>query len=277
MRIHVVLGMAMMFALSAHAQTNNYAVSNIVTSAQDPRLLNPWGLSRPSKTQFKENEWWVNDQLTGLSTLYDVNGTIVDLAVTVPAASGSGTGSPTGTAFNPTTLDFAFVTLDGTLSVWNVLAKPVTPGKGCLECHVSAATTMVNNAESGASYQGLTIAKNAGTGALTYFLANANGGVEAYDATSFNRLTLPAGAFTDQKIPATYTPAGIQTVGSRIFVTYNASAAAGRVMSTATTRTASWCCGCKAGNSISRGEWPQRRLVLGHSAAAFWWATPVTG
>jgi uncharacterized protein (TIGR03118 family) len=159
--------------------------------------------------------------------LYDVNGTIVDLAITIPPTSAGGTGSPTGTAFNPTSLDFAFVTLDGTISVWNVLATPSKPGKRCQECHVTNATIMVNNAGTGASYQGLTIATNATSGALTYYVANANGGVEAYDAASFSPLTLPAGAFTDARIPATYSPAGIQALGSKIFVTYNASAGGG--------------------------------------------------
>jgi uncharacterized protein (TIGR03118 family) len=85
----------------------------------------------------------------------------------------------------------------------------------------------VNNAARGASYQGLTIAKNVTSGAQTFYVANANAGVEAYDATSFDPLTLPAGAFTDAKIPKTYTPAGIQALGSRIFVTYNRTAGGG--------------------------------------------------
>ena len=32
--------------------------------------------------------------------------------------------------------------------------------------------------------------------------------------------TLPAGAFTDPSLPADYAPFGIQTIGTRIFVTY---------------------------------------------------------
>jgi uncharacterized protein (TIGR03118 family) len=86
---------------------------------------------------------------------------------------------------------------------------------------------MVNHSTEGASYQGLTIAKNATSGAQTYYAANANGGIEAYDATSFSPVTLPAGAFTDAKVPKTYSPAGIQAIGSKIFVTYNAIAGGG--------------------------------------------------
>ena len=87
MRTFMLVG-ALMFVIGADAQTNNYTVSNRATLAQDARLVNPWGLSRPSNPFLKENEWWVNDQVTGFSTLYDANGTIVDLAVTVPPASG---------------------------------------------------------------------------------------------------------------------------------------------------------------------------------------------
>src|ERR1017187_5228125 len=186
MRNKLILTAALLFCAGAYAQTNSYTVSNIVTNSQDPRLVNPWGLSRPASAKPKENEWWTADQVTGLSTLYYANGTIVGLAVTVPLAIGTGAGSPTGTASNPTNNNFAFATLDGTLSNWNPATTPGTPGKACAKCHVTTATIMVNNSASGASYQGLTIAKNATSGAETYYAANANGGVEAYDATSFS-------------------------------------------------------------------------------------------
>jgi uncharacterized protein (TIGR03118 family) len=227
MRNKLILTAALLFCAGAYAQTNSYTVSNIVTNSQDPRLVNPWGLSRPASAKPKENEWWTADQVTGLSTLYYANGTIVGLAVTVPPAIGTGAGSPTGTASNPTNNNFAFATLDGLISNWNPATTPGTPGKACAKCHVTTATIMVNNSASGASYQGLTIAKNATSGAETYYAANANGGVEAYDATSFSPVTLPAGAFTDPKVPKTYSPAGIQAIGPRIYVTYNATAGGG--------------------------------------------------
>jgi len=227
MRNVLMLGAALMVVIGADAQTPSYTATAIVTSAQDPRLINPWGLSRPFSAHLGENEWWANDQVTGLSTLYDVNGTIVDLAITIPPASGAGTGSPTGTTFDPTNNNFAFVTLDGTLSIWNSTAPPTKPGTSCAACHTTAATIMVNHSTSGASYQGVTINKNATTGVLTYYVANANGGVEAYNAETFAPIALAAGAFTDSEIPATYTPAGIQAYATVIFVTYNASAGGG--------------------------------------------------
>lgn len=220
-----MLGAVLLLPIGADAQTTNYTVSNIVTNTQDSRLVNPWGLSRPVKSSLKENEWWTSDQVTGLSTLYDANGTIVTLQVGIPPASGSGPGSPTGTAFNAN--NFAFVTLDGTISNWSALTTPSKPGTSCAKCHVTSATIMVNHSASGASYQGLTVAKNATSGAQTYYAANVNGGIEAYDATSFSPVTLPPGAFTDSKIPAGYTPAGIQAIGSRIYVTYNLNSGGG--------------------------------------------------
>jgi uncharacterized protein (TIGR03118 family) len=221
------LSVALICLSGADAQTNSYKITNIVTSAQDSRLINPWGLARPGNAGLKENEWWVNGQVSGLSLLYDVDGTKVDLAVKIPPAQGIGTGSPTGAAFNPTSQSFVFATLDGTISAWNPLSIPTPRGPRCSLCHVSSATIMVNRAANGASYQGLAIATNATSGALTYYAANANAGVEAYDAQSFSPVTLPAGAFTDALVPASYTPAGIQAFGSTIFVTYNATAGGG--------------------------------------------------
>ncbi len=227
MRYTILLCAALMFATGADAQTNNYSVTSIVTNSQDSRLVNPWGLSHPPVNHHKNNQWWVADQGTGFSTLYSANGNILGLAISIPPASGGGIGSPTGIANNIAVENFAFATLDGTISAWNATQIPSKPGHNCYECHVKSATIVVNNSATGASYQGLTLATNATSGAPTYYAANANGGVEAYDATSFSPVTLPAGAFTDAKIPTSYTPANIQAIGAEIFVTYNASAGGG--------------------------------------------------
>jgi uncharacterized protein (TIGR03118 family) len=225
----ITLGAALLLCAGAEAQTNSYTVSNIVTNTQDSHLLNPWGISRAASKSVGENQWWVSDNNTGLSTLYDANGTIVGLTVKIPPAGATGTGSPTGTAaynISSTNVNFAFATLDGTISYWNSQTD-VFSGPSCAACHVNTATIMVNHNSEGASYQGLTIAKNATSGAETFYAANANGGIEAYDAASFAPVTLPPGAFTDSKVPKTYSPAGIQAIGSKIYVTYNAIAGGG--------------------------------------------------
>lgn len=225
-------------ALPAAAQTNSYTVTNIIDNTQDAWLLNPWGLSRPSRNNVAETEWWVSDQITGVSTLYYADKTgpasLAPLVVTIPPAPGRSIGSPTGTAFNAATgpgpgrSNFAFATLDGTISNWNAAAKPAVPGNGCYQCHVAAATIKVDRSSSGASYQGLTIAKFPGTNAPTFYAANSNGGVEAFDAATFASPTLPAGAFTDPNVPLAYTPAGIQAIGNTIWVAYNAATGGGR-------------------------------------------------
>jgi len=225
MKKNWVLSAILLLPATGSAQTSNYTVADIVTNANDSRLVNPWGLSRPAKSTLKENEWWAADNVTGLSTLYDANGTIVGLQIVIPPAKGTGPGSPTGTAFNAN--NFAFSTLDGTIQNWDAGQAPAKPGTGCARCHVLTASIVLDNSGKGASYQGLTVAKNATSGAQTYYAANANGGIEVYDATSFSPVTLPPGAFTDSTIPAGYTPAGIQAIGSRVYVTYNRNAGGG--------------------------------------------------
>ncbi len=214
---------------AAGAQTNSYSVSPIVNNTQDPYLVNPWGLSRPVSPNKAENEWWTSDNATGYSTLYYANKlgaqSLAPLVITIPSANGTGTGSPTGTAYNPAVgpgpgaENFTFATLDGTISNWNATQKPSPAGSGCYQCHVSNATVMVNHSSSGASYTGLAIATNATTHAPTYYAANNNGGVEAYDATTFKQLPA-SGKFADPTIPSGYKPYGIQAFGSVIVVTF---------------------------------------------------------
>jgi len=225
MRNVLMLCAVVLICFSAAAQdaaVNSYTVTPIVTNANDANLINPWGLSRPVKSSLPENEWWASDQMTGVSTLYDANGTIKPLIITIPPASGSGKGSPTGTAFNAN--NFAFVTTDGTVQNWFAGTKPAKPGTQCAECHTTTAVIMVNNAAKKASYTGMTVASN------TYFVANSTGGVEAYNANTFAPVTLNSGAFVDPNIPTSYTPFGIQAIGSDIYVTfYNSTAGGGYV------------------------------------------------
>jgi uncharacterized protein (TIGR03118 family) len=188
--------------------TNSYIQTDLVSdiagmaSHTDSHLVNPWGLSRTSGSY-----WWAADQGTGVSTLYDGSGNVQTLVVTVPPASGTGLGSPTGTVALGSS--FVFVTLDGTISQW-------TTG--------SRAKIKVNNSTKGAVYTGVTLAKNGTVQQL--YVANAAGGVEAY-TTAFAPVTLNAGAFTDPSVPAGYTPYGIQAVGTKIYVTFSAGAGAG--------------------------------------------------
>jgi len=228
-RIACLSGVVLLVCLTASAQTNSYTVTPIVNNTQDSYLVNPWGLSRPVSASVTENEWWTSDNGTGNSTLYYANSTgaqsLAGLVVTIPSASGTGIGSPTGTAFNPgkgpgpSAENFTFATLDGTISNWNSGQKPSQAGTGCYQCHVNNATVMVNHSNSGASYTGLTLAKNATTHAPTYYAANNKAGVEAYDAASFLPITLP-GSFSDPRIPSSYKAYGVQALGSLVAVSF---------------------------------------------------------
>jgi uncharacterized protein (TIGR03118 family) len=229
MKVACILGIALLMGLGANAQTNSYTVTPIVNNTQDPFLVNPWGLSRPVKPSIGDNEWWVSDNATGLTTLYYADKTggqsLAPLVITIPTAIGTGTGSPTGTAYNaangpgPGPNNFTFATLDGTISNWNAGQKPGPGGTGCYACHVNTATVKVNNSSLGASYFGLAIANNVNTKAPTYYASNNKGHVEAYDAATFLPVTL-TGKFSDPMIPHAYKPYGIQAIGSKIWVTY---------------------------------------------------------
>ena len=96
----------------ADNRPNAYVVTNLVSdlpntaAVQDPNLKNAWGVAfTPAASPF-----WINDNATGLATLYDGDGTIVPLVVTIPCPPTAGQGSscpqtaaPTGMVWNPTT------------------------------------------------------------------------------------------------------------------------------------------------------------------------------
>ena len=229
MKLVYLILVALLLPLATVAQTNSYTVTPIVDNTQDPFLINPWGLSRAVKPTISENEWWVSDNVTGFTTLYYANKTgiqsLAPLIITIPTAIGTGTGSPTGTAYNggigpgPGLNNFTYVTLDGTISNWNAGQTPTNGGTGCTQCHVTTTTIMVNNNSKGAVYTGLAVSTNPTTQVVTYYAANNKGGVEAYDGTTFAPVTL-TGRFGDPRIPSTYKPYGIQTIATKVWVTF---------------------------------------------------------
>jgi uncharacterized protein (TIGR03118 family) len=205
------LGIALLACLGASAQdavTNSYSQINLVSDGSvagtktDTHLVNPWGLSRTSSSY-----WWASDNATGLSTLYDGSGNINGLVVTIPPASGTGTGSPTGTVANGA--GFAFVTLDGTVQQWS----------GGIKAAIKAT-------KAGAFYTGCTLATNAGVSTL--YAANAAGGVDAYNASTFAPITLAPGSFVYPSLPSGFAPYGIQSAGGKIYVTFAAAPGAGK-------------------------------------------------
>ncbi len=82
-------------------QTN--LVSDLAGAAgvTDPDLVNPWGISESTGSPF-----WISDNNSGLSTLYEVPGagktpvSINPLAVSIPTPAALTGGAPDGTVFN---------------------------------------------------------------------------------------------------------------------------------------------------------------------------------
>jgi hypothetical protein len=60
-------------------QTNLFSNSSRIAPVTDSQLINPWGISRGLGSP-----WWISDNATGFSTLYDGAGVKQSLIVTIP-------------------------------------------------------------------------------------------------------------------------------------------------------------------------------------------------
>lgn len=228
-------------------QPNRYLVTNLVSDLPgvapntDAVLRNAWGLAfSPAASPF-----WVADNASGCSSLYDGTGAKVALQVAIPLPDNSvpstacqpaspqtdppppTPAAPTGIVWNPTTspttgflvpgtqipASFIFDTEDGTLSAWaGTIPEP------------SHAVIAVDNSGSGAVYKGLATGVNANgvflfatnfnAGTIDVFAPNGSAGFRPATSKEIN------GDFTDPKIPAGFAPFGIQNVNGDLFVTY---------------------------------------------------------
>ncbi|MHB8524243.1 MAG: TIGR03118 family protein [Limisphaerales bacterium] len=193
---------------------NSYLVRNLVSDlvgiadVTDTNLVNPWGIATSPTGPF-----WISDNHTGLSTLYNTTGTPMSLIVNIPPpAGGMPPAGPTGIIFNSTTnfivvsntaAKFIFATEDGTISAWS---------------SGSNAVLKADRSATGAVYKGLTFGNSGGSNFL--YAANFNAGtIDVFDA-SFALVTLP-GSFADATIPAGFAPFTVQNLGgSNLYVTY---------------------------------------------------------
>jgi uncharacterized protein (TIGR03118 family) len=205
----------------------------------DPVLQNAWGVAfTPNASPF-----WISDNATGCSTLYDGQGAIQALQVKLPLPGGSvpatackhadpnnppnpTPAAPTGQVWNQTSgttgflvpgtslvATFIWDTEDGTLSAWT---GGLTPA--------DQAVLAVDNSP-GAVYKGLVF----GVSAKGVFLFATNfraGTVDVFRPASSGSTTglyepvTTDGGFTDPDIPAGYAPFGIQNIDGSLFVTY---------------------------------------------------------
>jgi uncharacterized protein (TIGR03118 family) len=207
----------LMVSASAQAQ---YQLTNLVSNQLDshaptidPLLANPWGLARSAGSP-----WWISDNDTGWSTIYNAAGTLEALKVAIPTAGNgpleptglNGPGTPTGIVYNGSKTDFLvsgvassfiFAALDGTISAWPGLNK-------------NLATLKVDNSASKASYTGLAITANA-SGNYLYAADAANNKIDVFDG-SFALVK----SFGDPAIPSTFSVFGVQDINGLVYVTY---------------------------------------------------------
>lgn len=194
------------------------------TNGHDTQLVNAWGLTRSATSP-----WWISDNGTGFSGLYNGVGTKnTGVNPTIPVPAGVTTHSaPTGVVFNGTATDFLlpsgasarfiFVTEDGVIAGWSSGA---------------AAVIAKDNSSKGAVYKGCTIAEWNGKHYL-YATNFHSGEIEVYDST-FTRVHLERNAFQndDDDFDSDherhdgddrrhrFVPFNVQAIGNNLFVTF---------------------------------------------------------
>jgi uncharacterized protein (TIGR03118 family) len=209
------------FPLAAQTAANTFLVHNLVSDLpgiadhQDANLVNPWG------NGFGPTPFWIGNNGTGTSTLYDGTGAALSLVVTIPQAAGAGHAGPvSGVIFNSfgsNTAAFAvasgkpssfiFCTEEGVIAGWNGSASG------------TAASILFDNSKSGAVYKGCALGGTAAAPVL--FAANFNAGrVDVYDGSLNLNPGSYAKAFANAAIPAGFAPFNVQLINGSVFVAY---------------------------------------------------------
>ena len=191
---------------SGYFQTNLVSNTAAVATTTDPQLLNPWGISFLAGQDF-----WIANNNSGTSTLYDLNGTKdTALVVTIPVATKNPNGNcspgcPTGNVANGSGIyfgggQFIFATEDGLIANWTGAS--------------STAAVAFDNSASGAVYKGLAVLNG-----ISLLAANFNSG--KVDVLNSNFTLAPlSGSFTDPNLPAGYAPHGIHVINNQVYVAY---------------------------------------------------------
>jgi uncharacterized protein (TIGR03118 family) len=212
-------------------------VSNLAGHAakKDAILQNAWGIAfSPAGSPF-----WVNDNATGCSTLYDGTGvkiTVLQVSIPLPGnfvptsscqprdpnnPPNPGPAAPTGIVWNPAAsfvvpgtkipAVFIFSTEDGTISAW---AGGLNPAEN--------AVLAADESSTGAVYKSLAFAVN-NKGAFLFATNFHNGTVDVFGPNGldgmFTKVVLD-GNFADPELPPGYAPFNIVNIDGDLFVTY---------------------------------------------------------
>jgi uncharacterized protein (TIGR03118 family) len=211
--LRLISASVLLFPAALMAQQYKQTILVSATQAEgknplDPDLKNPWGIARGT-----DAPWWISDNATGVSTLYDGSGAKQSLRVTIPATPPATVGSPTGIVFNGSN-DFAvtttnpavfiFVSIDGTISAWN----PTVNLNNAIQ-KVPGSTKSV--------LTGATIAQ-IGDKRFLYVADLEAGQITVYD-TNFKAVELSETAFQDH-VPPGFAPFNIQNIGGNLYVAY---------------------------------------------------------
>jgi uncharacterized protein (TIGR03118 family) len=203
-------------AASGPPPSDRYMVTPLVSDipgmapTTDLNLVNSWGLARSATSP-----WWVADNGVNKTTIYNGAGALQSIggnafqgvagAPTGVVFSGIAGQFQVGTTASPTTLgtsNFVFDGEDGAILAWR---------------GGSTAALVTVPASGNAVFKGLAIS-NGSAGPRLYATDFHNGRVDVFDG-GWNMVNDP-GAFTDPQMQDGYAPFGIQTIGSRVFVTY---------------------------------------------------------
>ena len=194
-------------AQNLFAQPNTFVQTNLVSDIPglaahtDPNLVNPWGIAETATSPF-----WIADNGSGVTTLYNTSGTPQSLVVTLPAPGG-GPSAPTGEIFNGTGAFngdlFIFGTEDGTITGW----------RGALGTN---GETLLDSSASGAVYKGLALG-TIGSNNYLYAADFHNDHITVLPSSGAPALS---GNFTDPNLPAGYAPFNVRNISGQLYVTF---------------------------------------------------------
>ena len=204
---------AMAVAAASPSLATRFAVKHLASDGSvaaptvDADLINPWGIAASPTGPF-----WVANNGSGTSTLYNTNGSKLGLTVAIPAP-----GNPTGIVFNGSagqfkvtdgtktgSSAFIFATEGGTIDGWTPSVSTAQAFQGFDGSSLGL----------GAVYKGLAIGLSGGSPFL-YATDFRNGMIDQLDG-NFNLVR----AFTEPSVKPGYAPFGAQVLNNQLFVTY---------------------------------------------------------